>query len=56
MQTGIKREMIDAFDWNGLVSEDVNLYWSKWREAFLSIIRECIPTAVLPVSPDSTVV
>ena len=42
------REMIDAFDWNSLVSEDVNLYWSKWREAFLSIMRECIPTAVLP--------
>ena len=42
------REMIEAIDWDSLASDDMNLYWSQWRAAFLSIMRECVPSVILP--------
>ena len=42
------RDMTEAFDWDSLVSDDMNLYWSQWCAAFLSIMRECVPGVILP--------
>ena len=42
------KDLIDTFDWDSLVSDDMNWYWSQWCAAFLSIMRECVPSAILP--------
>lgn len=40
--------LIDDFDWSSLLSNDVNESWTKWCDQFLTIMRECIPTKILP--------
>ena len=40
--------LIDSFDWNSLLSEDVNESWSRWCQQFLSIMKQCIPRRTLP--------
>ena len=41
-------DLIDSFDWNSLLSDDINEAWSNWSQKFLSIMNECIPKKKLP--------
>ena len=45
---GKAREKIEAFDWDGMLTEDINLSWDRWYSNFMSIVEECIPKKVLP--------
>ena len=45
---GKAREKIEAFDWDGMLTEDINLSWDRWYSNFMSIMEECIPKKVLP--------
>lgn len=40
--------LIELFDWNSILSEDVDESWSNWSKQFLSIMDECIPKRTLP--------
>ena len=40
--------LIDNFEWNSLLSEDVDESWSNWSKRFLLIMDECIPKKTLP--------
>ena len=42
------QEVIEAFDWNSITSDDMNLYWSRWCEIFLGIMEKCFPKTSLP--------
>ena len=44
---GKAREKIEAFDWDGMLTEDINLSWDRWYSNFMSIMEECIPKKVL---------
>ena len=41
-------ERIEAFDWDSIMTEDINSSWDSWHAAFLSIIEKCIPRKALP--------
>ena len=41
-------DLIDSFEWNSLLSDDINEAWSNWSQKFLSIMNECIPQKKLP--------
>ena len=41
-------ELINDFDWDSIVSDDVNSSWMKWQHQFLSIMEQCIPQRSLP--------
>ena len=42
-------ELIEATDWMSLLDHsDVDRSWSNWKNAFLTIMEECIPKATLP--------
>ncbi len=45
---GKAREMIEGFDWDTLLSEDINLSWTRWHTNFMAIMEECIPKKTLP--------
>lgn len=36
-------DLINSFDWNSLMSYDINEAWTNWSQKFLSIMNECIP-------------
>ena len=40
--------LIESFDWNSLLSEDVNEAWSRLCKQFMVIMEECIPKKKLP--------
>ena len=40
-------EKIQAFNWDSLLSEDINLSWVRWHSNFMSIMEECIPKKAL---------
>ena len=40
--------LIDNFEWNSLLSEDVDESWSNWSKQFLLLTDECIPKKTLP--------
>ena len=40
-------DLIDNYDWESLFDPDINVYWSRWLEAFLEIMELAIPTSVL---------
>ena len=41
--------LIEATDWSALLDPtDINLSWTNWSKAFLSIMEKCIPKATLP--------
>ena len=42
------REKLEEFDWDGIISEDVNHSWAGWYSSFMSIMEEYIPRRVLP--------
>ena len=41
-------DLINDFDWDELLSDDINKSWSNWCEKFLSIMNHCIPRRKLP--------
>jgi len=41
-------QMISETNWDDLVSEDIDLYCTRWQQTFLSIMEQCIPKRVLP--------
>ena len=41
-------EKIDAFDWNGIMTEDINATWVAWHSSFMSIMEECVPPKIIP--------
>ena len=45
---GKARELIENFDWDTLLSEDIDLSWTKWHANFMDIMEECIPQKSLP--------
>ena len=42
------REMIEEFDWNGIMTDDINDSWARWHSSFMGIMLECVPRKVLP--------
>lgn len=40
--------LIELFDWNSILSEEVDESWSNWSKQLLSIMDECIPKRTLP--------
>ena len=45
---GKAREKIEAFDWDGMLTEDINLSWDRWYSNFMSIMEECMHTKESP--------
>ena len=45
---GKARKIIVGFDWDTLLSEDINLSWTRWHANFMAIMEECIPKKTLP--------
>ena len=42
-------QLIDSTDWLSLVDQaDINRSWINWRDKFIQIMQECIPSCVLP--------
>jgi len=41
-------EMIEEFDWNDIMSDDINDSWTRWHSLFMSIMQECVLKKVLP--------
>ena len=41
--------MLDCIEWDALLTEDVNQYWSTWKHYFLQIMELCIPHTVANV-------
>ena len=41
--------MLDCIEWDALLTEDVNQYWSTWKHYFLQILELCIPHTVANV-------
>ena len=41
-------EKIDAFDWNGIMTEDINATWVAWHSSFMSIMEVCVPKKITP--------
>ena len=35
-----------------LLSGDIDQMWAAWEEKFIMIMKQCIPTAVLPAKPN----
>jgi len=42
------QEMIEEFDWNDIMSDDIIDSWTRWHSLFMSIMQECVPRKVLP--------
>ena len=42
MLTGTEPELIDAFDWDSLLSQNIELLWKLWHERFMMIMTEAI--------------
>ena len=40
-------ERIEAFDWDNIITEDINSSWDGWHAAFLNIMEKCIPRKAL---------
>ena len=40
--------LIEGFDWNSLLSDDINESWLNWSQKFMPIMNECIPKKKLP--------
>ena len=41
--------MLDELDLESIIDEnDIELSWTRWKKAFLSIMDKCIPKAKLP--------
>jgi len=36
-------ELLDAVNWNALYSDNINIFWVRWRKVFLGIMEQCIP-------------
>ena len=41
------KDLIDETDWDGLLSDDINVSLTLWQERFLSIMDQCIPKVTL---------
>ena len=41
-------DMIENFDWNSIMCDNIDLSWSNWHDQFLKILEECIPKRSLP--------
>ena len=44
--------LLDECDWDELLSGDVNHMWAAWEERFMTVMRQCIPTAKLSAKPN----
>ena len=44
----LANDLINCFDWNSLLSDNINETWTNWSQKFLSIMNECIPKKKLP--------
>ena len=41
-------ELIENFDWDSILNDDIDVSWSNWHKQFLKIMEECIPKRTLP--------
>ena len=39
-------EMLDSIEWDNLLPDAVDQYWSTWKHYFLQVMEICIPHAV----------
>ena len=45
--------LLDECDWDKLLSGDVDhIMWATWKENFMMVIHQCIPTAKLSAKPN----
>ncbi len=42
------RELIDTFNWDSIMSDDIELSWKQWHQQFISIMSQTIPNRLLP--------
>ena len=42
------RELIDTFNWDSIMSDDVELSWKQWHQQFMRIMSQTIPNRLLP--------
>ena len=40
-------ELLEAVNWDDLISSDINEAWTNWYSKFMEIINECVPKAFL---------
>ncbi len=41
-------ELIDTFNWDSIMSDDIELSWKQWHQQFMSIMSQTIPNSLLP--------
>ena len=41
-------ELLNAFDWDQIFTDDVNNAWVLWEHKFMAVMQECIPRVQLP--------
>ena len=41
-------EFIDEFNWDSILTQDIELSWKQWHQLFMSIIAESIPNKGIP--------
>ena len=39
----LQNNLLDSIDWDNKLSGDINQAWDNWKQAFLSIMEQCIP-------------
>ncbi len=42
------RELIDTYNWDSIMSDDIELSWKQWHQQFMSIMSQTIPNRLLP--------
>ena len=45
-------DLLNAVNWEDLLSGDIDQMWAAWEEKFIMIMKQCIPTAELPAKPN----
>ena len=41
-------ELIDEFNWDSILSENIELPWELWHKQFMSVMVQSIPNRVIP--------
>ena len=41
-------ELIEAFDWDSILTDNIDLSWERWHHQFMNIMKQTIPNKLLP--------
>ena len=45
-------KLLSGVNWEELLNGDIDQMWAVWEETFLTIMKQCIPTATLSAKPN----